>query len=371
MATAALGAAPRSIPRATCGDALFVALAGIHGVVLAAWPSVPLIALGLWWGANTVSHNFIHRPFFRGRLGNALFSAYLSVLLGFPQSVWRERHLAHHAGSRWRPRLRPQNAVEACLVLTSWVALASVAPRFFLTVFVPGYLLGLGLCTLQGFYEHEPGVTSHYGRLYNLLCFNDGYHAEHHARPGVPWNRLPARMEPGARTSRWPALLRWLDGVTLDALERRVLRSAQLQRFVLRAHRRAFQALLPAMPASPRVTIIGGGLFPRTSMILSQLRPDARIRIVDASAGNLETARPLCGSRVELVHRRYSPRMPLDCDLLVVPLAFDGDREEIYRNPPASAVVVHDWVWRRRGRSRLVSLLLLKRLNLITQRVPQ
>ena len=48
------------------------------------------------WNANTIAHNFIHRPFFRARALNTAFSCYLSLLLGFPQSLWRARHLAHH-----------------------------------------------------------------------------------------------------------------------------------------------------------------------------------------------------------------------------------------------------------------------------------
>ena len=35
------------------------ALAVVQGVVLLAAPSAPLIALGVWWNSNTISHNFI------------------------------------------------------------------------------------------------------------------------------------------------------------------------------------------------------------------------------------------------------------------------------------------------------------------------
>lgn len=49
------------------------------------------------------------------------------------------------------------------------------APAFFVWTYVPGYLAGLLLCAVHGHYEHAAGTTSHYGRLYNLLCFNDGY----------------------------------------------------------------------------------------------------------------------------------------------------------------------------------------------------
>ena len=47
------------------------------------------------------------------------------------------------------------------------------------------------------------------------------------------------------------------------------------------------------------------------------------------------------------------------------PLAFIGDRAAIYRHPPAPVVLIHDWLWRPHGRGAVVSLLLLKRLNLV------
>jgi len=94
MSAAASWPAPRLLHRRA--DALLLALALTHGWLLLVRPSLALVAVGLWWNANTVAHNFIHRPFFRARALNRIFSAYLSLLLGFPQALWRERHLAHH-----------------------------------------------------------------------------------------------------------------------------------------------------------------------------------------------------------------------------------------------------------------------------------
>ena len=105
-------------------DAILVFLAGLHGLALAVWPTAPLIAVGVWWNANTIAHNFIHRPFFRSIGLNRMFSGALSILLGIPQTLWRDRHLAHHAGAEWRLRVSRQLSVEAALVVCLWTVLA-------------------------------------------------------------------------------------------------------------------------------------------------------------------------------------------------------------------------------------------------------
>src|SRR5947207_5244396 len=356
--------APRTngVLRHSRWDALFVALAVVHGIVLLAFPSIPLIALGLWWNANTISHNFIHLPFFRARSLNMMFSAFESLVLGVPQRLWRDRHLAHHAdkpsGWRWSRQL----ALESLLVLVLWSLLLTLAPRFFLTSYLPGWLIGLGLCRLQGHLEHEHGTTRHSGRLYNLLFFNDGYHVEHHARPAEHWRRLPEQKQTGALASRWPAVLRWLDHINLDGLERLVLRSQMLQRFVLKKHERAFRVLLPQLANIRRVGIVGGGMFPRTTLILQRLLPNARLTIIDASAESLRSARRFVNCNVEFIHGFFDASSKTGVDLMVIPLAFIGERSAIYRCPPAPAVLVHDWIWHRHGRGVVVSLPLLKRL---------
>jgi hypothetical protein len=431
---------------------------------------IPAIAIGIWWTSNTIAHIAIHAPPFVSPVLNRSFSLFLTALLGIPQTLWRERHLAHHAGREWRLSLTPRLGAELVLVGVVWAILASARPDFFLAVYVPGYLAGLGLCAVQGHYEHARGTTSHYGRIYNLLCFNDGYHAEHHARPGLHWSRLADRIDRGARTSRWPPLLRWLDGlipeatrveqeirrshfsgsdllgscsvsgscsgfrfpfrsrtlkraryessdlrverrlqppreqrtpnpephtrtaklntnraprrekgerqiscsiqvtprVGLEMLERLVLCSPRLQRFVLESHRRALARLVSRLPRIDRVAIVGGGLFPRTALILRDLLPGARLVVIDADEDNLETARSLIGGAAEFVHRRYrAPEEAPGFDLVVIPLSLDEGRGAIYAHPPAKAVLVHDWLWRARGESAIVSPLLLKRLNLV------
>src|SRR5207253_2874418 len=113
---------------------------------------------------------------------------------------------------------------------------------------LPAYFTGLTLCAVHGYYEHARGTTSHYGRVYNWLFLNDGYHVEHHAHPGLHWRQLPTVARPGGRASRWPAVLRALDALSLESLERWVLRWPALRRFVLRKHERAFRRLLAHAP---------------------------------------------------------------------------------------------------------------------------
>src|SRR5687767_8178955 len=274
----------RGVLRHPAWDAVVAVLAPAHGGVLLLLPRLPataaalvasgfVVALGVWWNSNTIAHNFIHKPFFRRRGLNLLFGLYQSALLGIPQTVWRQRHLAHHAGRAWEPRVTPRVAAEAVIVLGVWATLAAEHARFFLLAYAPGYALGLALCALHGYFEHARGTTSHYGRLYNFLFFNDGYHVEHHARPGEHWRALPqSRVATPQSASRWPAVLRWLDrpgggrwrAAALERLERLVLKFPRLQRFLLDRHERAFRTLLSDFnsDATPTVGIIGGGLFP-------------------------------------------------------------------------------------------------------------
>jgi hypothetical protein len=97
--------------------------------------------------------------------------------------------------------------------------------------------------------------------------------------------------------------------------------------------------------------------------------PQARIRIIDANAANLATARMFMNGEVEYAHELFkvSCAHPPSVDLLVVPLAFIGDRREVYRHPPAPNVLVHDWLWHRHKAGVIISRPLLKRLNLVQQ----
>src|SRR5215831_1227962 len=107
MEIAATQGISRGLLRYSNWDALLIGLSVVHLAALVVFPSIPLVALCLWWNSNTISHNFIHLPFFRSTRWNRAYSIFLSVLLGYPQTIWRERHLAHHRGQRFQMRMTP------------------------------------------------------------------------------------------------------------------------------------------------------------------------------------------------------------------------------------------------------------------------
>jgi hypothetical protein len=99
---------------------------------------------------------------------------------------------------------------------------------------------------------------------------------------------------------------------------------------------------------------------------MARLLPEATVTVVDVEARHLAIARPLLDARIRLVHGRFDPCRAASADLVVVPLAFRGDRTALYRTPPAPLVIVHDWIWHRRGSAGApVSWFLLKRINLV------
>ena len=129
---AMLTARAHGVLRHSGGDAVLILLSVVYAALLVAMPSVALIAVGLWWTANTIAHNFIHTPFFRGRSLNRLYSSYLSALMGFPQELWRDRHLRHHRGDD-RPIVFTTSGVW-------WFSKTRVSPKSRLVLIDPKHL---------------------------------------------------------------------------------------------------------------------------------------------------------------------------------------------------------------------------------------
>jgi fatty acid desaturase len=240
------------------------ALVALGAVVVALYPV----------NVNCVSHNFIHNEFFRLGPLNTAFSLWNSIALGLPQTLYHWHHLNHH---RWnndakgadgttrdlssifrhgrgdapegalaysllsffrvdfpeltraalKHRRGRQLAFEAVAVLVLFGVLAWADPVGFAAFYLPTWYLGWSLASFENYYEHwganpadkYASSVSSYGRLYNLLSFNNGYHQEHHWRPQTHWTRMPevhaewgaTFREHGARVIRGPHLTAFLE----------------------------------------------------------------------------------------------------------------------------------------------------------------
>ena len=213
------------------------------------WMLLPLgfaYSVSISWNINGIAHNFIHNPYFTFKPFNRAFSWVLSVTLGFSQQFYDLVHQRHHQGNSDRPgpdgdtvdwlsiyrhgkegepespwtytlfgffrddpksifheikRRKPANAYWGVLEIASWVALVVlgfVLNWKFMLFYFPCHYFGHCLSYLNGYYLHYGGNpdlpiawgVSSYHRLYNLLWFNNGYHAEHHLRPKQHWTQM-------------------------------------------------------------------------------------------------------------------------------------------------------------------------------------
>ncbi len=96
---------PRSLFRHSARDAWLIGVTLAQTLAtLAAFTLLPPLAaalsfaVGICWCSNTVSHNHLHNPLFRSRRANRALDLWLSLLLGVPQTIWKARHVWHHAG---------------------------------------------------------------------------------------------------------------------------------------------------------------------------------------------------------------------------------------------------------------------------------
>jgi fatty acid desaturase len=218
-----------------------------------------------------VSHNFVHNEFFASTWLNTAFSMLNSVALGFPQTVFKQHHLNHHrynnapyardgvspgdlsslhrysktpGGTEGflrysllsplradiptyvRHALRRRDglrlALDCAALLGVMAALAFASASFFLFFYLPLIFFGHVLTYAEGYFEHNKGVpgdprrnaVSCYGRAYNILWFNNGYHQEHHCFPHIHWTEIPS-----------------VRNLMLPELDRRVVRGAHWVNF--------------------------------------------------------------------------------------------------------------------------------------------
>ncbi len=240
--------------------AVYIQFALMVGFFLA-WPQMnwperfgaaALYACSIGWNLDSVSHNFVHNPFFAWEPFNRLTAFLFTFELGTPQTMYKYVHMRHHSGNSdrigpdgktrdpislyqfghdghaepplsyifmqfWRDdgpytvaraiRLkRPQEAREALHEFWAMIALYAVLLVLnwqFVLFLAPFYYLGQCFSFLIAYYEHlgaDPqtpiatGVST-YGRVYNWAFMNNGYHAEHHYRPKTHWTRMHAQLE--------------------------------------------------------------------------------------------------------------------------------------------------------------------------------
>ena len=213
------------------------------------WALLPLgfvYSVSISWNINGIAHNFIHNPYFTSKPLNRAFSWLLSVTMGFSQQFYDLVHHRHHQGNSDRPgpdgdtvdwlsiyrhgsdgepespwtyiflgffrddpklifneikRRNAANAYWGVFEIASWVCLlvaGFIVNWKFMIFYIPFYYLGHCISYLNGYYLHyggNPDVpiawgVSSYHRLYNLIWFNNGYHAEHHFRPRQHWTQM-------------------------------------------------------------------------------------------------------------------------------------------------------------------------------------
>jgi fatty acid desaturase len=148
-----------------------------------------------------------HAPLLPYAFGGALSSlADLGRELLAASRLWRvgaheERLLALAArGPGRRARELRQVQLDRMAHCVALAAFALISWSWALECYLPAFYLSLALVNVQNYYRHygaRPGdrvadSVSYYGRLYNLLTFNDGFHQEHHLSPGAHWSRMPA-----------------------------------------------------------------------------------------------------------------------------------------------------------------------------------
>jgi fatty acid desaturase len=151
-----------------------------------------------------------HAPLPRYALGGALFTwANRCKELLYAARLWRvgpaETNLLSLVSRREPRRTRElrQVQIDRAATCLSLVLFVIISWQWTLFCYLPAFYLTLALVNVQNYYRHyganpanrAADSVSHYGRLYNLLTFNDGYHQEHHLSPATHWSQLPAVRE--------------------------------------------------------------------------------------------------------------------------------------------------------------------------------
>jgi fatty acid desaturase len=245
---------------------LVYAAVGFSSLSTAALGSIAILGVYLnCTNYQCIAHNFIHNPFFKSDGMNACFSVINSAALGVPQSLYRVHHLNHHQYNSvvgdpnalhvdmssiyryartagvpeplWRYALLgplradisfftrrailqgygPRLAAEVVAMALFWTALAWCDLRYFVMFFLPVWYFGQTAAYAENYLEHygaTPGdrladSVSCYGKFYNFIWFQNGYHQEHHYRPRVHWTKVAELRTSQMKSESQRRVVKW------------------------------------------------------------------------------------------------------------------------------------------------------------------
>jgi fatty acid desaturase len=218
-----------------------------------------IVLASLSWFCAVITHNVVHSPLWHSRAANRVTQVALSLAYGFAISDYVPGHnLSHHrymqarrdvmrtskvrlpwnalnvglfffavapdivrsnarflrtAGGR-NPRFRRQRTLEVVVV---WAVKALFLwldwRRAIALVFIP-HLWAVWSITTVNYLQHDGCDPDHpynhsrnfVGTVFNWFHFNNGFHAIHHAEPGLHWSLLPAAHASRVHPHVHPAL---------------------------------------------------------------------------------------------------------------------------------------------------------------------
>ena len=156
-----------------------------------------------------------------------------------------------------------------------------------------------------------------------------------------------------------------MDYFNLNGLERIVGHQPWTQEWLIRKHRLALEHLAKQIEIPRRVAIVGGGLFPRSALVVRLVWPEAEVAIFDADEKHLEHCRKWLHGNEELCHKRVTADDLPPADVVFVPLALHEPKEGFYSSSRTAKIFAHAWTWNPTEESMVASPLLLKRMNLL------
>ena len=227
--------------------------------------SVPTLVFVTYIVSGTLNHSLFlamhevtHDLFFKSRLANRIFSHIVNLPMGVPASVYfKIYHNAHHTDLGepgedtdipsvfeaevfkgklgrlvwlamqsityiFRPLFVKPLPVTSYLIVVSLIQYGfDVAIAYFfgwksLFYLLMGSIMGGSLHPISGHFiaehfEFIPGQAtySYYGPM-NLICYNVGYHIEHHDFPRIPCSRLPKLKEIAPEWYDRPSYTSWV-----------------------------------------------------------------------------------------------------------------------------------------------------------------